>query len=284
MNMDADKPQQRRLTRAEAKARTRTLRSKPPRRSSPAMASLAHRWKRSPSEPGSHRRAVLELHRQGGAVPRADGEPRRTGPPTPAQLLHDEREAPGRRWQALGQQMIDVADKNTESAPLQAEFWLYAVRHPNVMETFAARVRQRREPLERLIGDGFATRRLPRRPGRPLAIVVSALFQGMVRQRRIDPGHVPPELYGDALRWLFTGWRATEASSPGENQCELHTRSNGRQRHPMPCAKRHCGRGTPSWRGDGLPVDREQQRARLGTRANCDLLLVLAHDRPTCSR
>ena len=75
--------------------------------------------------------------------------------------------------------MIDVADKNTELAALQAEFWLYAVRHPNVMETFAARVRQRREPLEQLIGsefskdgggydDDLACR---------VAIVVSALFR-----------------------------------------------------------------------------------------------------------
>jgi hypothetical protein len=40
---------------------------------------------------------------------------------------------------------------------------------------------------------------------------VSALFQGMVRQRRIDPERVSPELYGEALRWLFTGIEACEA-------------------------------------------------------------------------
>jgi hypothetical protein len=88
------------------------------------------------------------------------------------------------------------------------------------METFAARVRQRREPLEQLIGSEFSKDGggydgdLASR----VAIVVSALFQGMVRQRRIDPDNVPAELYGDALRWLFTGIKATERAARGENQ------------------------------------------------------------------
>ena len=112
--------------------------------------------------------------------------------------------------------MIDTADKNMDLVPLQAEFWLYAVRHPEAMEAFAERVRKRREPLERLLAiefdrdggdypDDLASR---------VAIVISALFQGMVRQRRIDQDNVPPELYGDALRWLFTGIRATEGRQP----------------------------------------------------------------------
>ena len=76
-----------------------------------------------------------------------------------AQLLTEgrgqEQELAGRPWQALGQQMIDTADKNMDLAPLQAEFWLYAVRHPEAMEAFAARVRKRREPLERLLTSEF---------------------------------------------------------------------------------------------------------------------------------
>jgi hypothetical protein len=108
--------------------------------------------------------------------------------------------------------MADVADKDMEIAALQAEFWLYAVRHPEVMKTFAARVRRRREPLERLIsaelerdGGGYSGDLAPR-----LATVISALFQGLVRQRRIDPDNVPADLYSEALRWLVTGIRATE--------------------------------------------------------------------------
>jgi AcrR family transcriptional regulator len=131
-----------------------------------------------------------------------------------AQLLADGRGlAEGRPWQALGQQMVDTADKNIDLAPLQAEFWLYAVRHPDAMGAFAARVRKRREPLERLLASEFDHEGgdYPEDLAARVAIVLSALFQGMVRQRRIDPDSVPPELYGDALRWLFTGIRTLEA-------------------------------------------------------------------------
>jgi AcrR family transcriptional regulator len=127
------------------------------------------------------------------------------------QMLQDAHASAGMPWQALGQQMADEADKDLEVAALQAEFWLYAVRHPEVMKTFAARVRRRREPLEQLIAselkrDGGYRDDLAGR----LAIVLSALFQGLVRQRRIDPDNVPADLYSDALRWLITGMRSTE--------------------------------------------------------------------------
>ena len=129
-----------------------------------------------------------------------------------AQVLAEGHPTAETTWTALGQQMIDVADKDIDLAPLQAEFWLYAVRNPEVMDTFAARLRQRREPLERLIEAGL--RRTGQHPGdlaARLAIVVSALFQGMVRQRRLDPDHVSAELYGEALRWLFAGVMACES-------------------------------------------------------------------------
>ena len=115
----------------------------------------------------------------------------------------------GQPWLAFGQQMAGVADKNADLAPLQAEFWLYAVRHPEVMATFAENVRQRRAVLEELIAaelDADGGSYPEGLPGR-LAVVISALFTGMVRQRRIDPASAPPELYSDALRWLLTGAR-----------------------------------------------------------------------------
>lgn len=126
-------------------------------------------------------------------------------------------------WTALGQQMVDVADKDFELAPLQAEFWLFAVRHPEIMETFAAQLRERRAPLEELIAAGLAEDEgeYPADlPGR-VAIVISALFQGMVRQRRIDPANVPAELYSDALRWLFTGLRESESARCGRPDVEM---------------------------------------------------------------
>ncbi len=122
-------------------------------------------------------------------------------------VLFDWHEHADPPWQALGQVMAEVADNDAGIAPLQAEFWLYAVRHPEAMATFASTVRQRRAPLKLMLAneltrfgiedaDDIAER---------ASVVVAALFQGMVRQRRIDPDSTPPELYADALRWLFTG-------------------------------------------------------------------------------
>ncbi len=208
-----EQPRPKRLTRAEAKARTRELlldaASEVFASKGLAGASVEEIAERAGFSIGAlysnfsgKEELFLELmaHRASERV--ADT----------TQLLAEGRGLAGRPWQALGQQMIDTADKNVDLAPLQAEFWLYAVRHPEAMEAFAARVRKRREPLERLLtrefdreGAGYPDD-LPAR----VAIVISALFQGMVRQRRIDPDNVPPELYGDALRWLFTGIRETE--------------------------------------------------------------------------
>lgn len=44
-----------------------------------------------------------------------------------------------------------------------------------------------------------------------MTIVVLSLFQGLVRQRLIEPDSVPADLFGQALRWLMTGLRATAA-------------------------------------------------------------------------
>jgi AcrR family transcriptional regulator len=211
---DAEGARPRRLTRAEAKARTREL--------------LLEAAARTFARKGYTGASVEEIAEDAGfsigalysnfaskeelflalMTERANNRVSDT-----AQLLEGQYPAAGGAWNALGQQMVDVADKNMELAPLQAEFWLYAVRHPEVLETFSAQLRARRVPLEELIASGLdkdGGDYPPDLAGR-LAIVISALFQGMVRQRRIDPANVPAELYGDALRWLFTGLRECES-------------------------------------------------------------------------
>ena len=107
---------------------------------------------------------------------------------------------------ALGRLLVEVADKDADFAPLQAEFWLYAVRNPELMETYAERMREPRRLLTDLVA-----RSVPDadRAGE-LSSIVIALFQGLVRMRRVDPDSVPDELFGRALRWLFTGAEADE--------------------------------------------------------------------------
>ncbi len=107
---------------------------------------------------------------------------------------------------ALGRMLVTVADKDADLALLQAEFWLYAVRNPEAMETLAARMREPHDALERLMGSVLD--HLGRRDivsAGSVATVTLALFQGLVRQRRLDPSSVPDELLGQALRWLFAG-------------------------------------------------------------------------------
>lgn len=106
----------------------------------------------------------------------------------------------------VGRMLIDAADQDTDFALLQAEFWLYAVRNPAVLEAMAERMRQPRHALEELVGQALERQHTP--PGadaRSVATVVAALFEGLVRQRRIAPDSVPEDLFGLALRWLFTG-------------------------------------------------------------------------------
>jgi AcrR family transcriptional regulator len=123
------------------------------------------------------------------------------------------------RRTALGEALVNVADKETELAVLRAEFWLYAVRNPDVMPTLAALRRGNDEAVEQLIVE-----RLPElAKSRPewtsqSAIVVTALFEGLVWLRRLDPDRVGPGLYGQALGWLFTGMNAEAgAARPGGN-------------------------------------------------------------------
>ena len=111
---------------------------------------------------------------------------------------------PGEALHAMNQLMIDVADKDTDFAPLQAEFWLYAVRNPELMGTLAQRMREPRDLLTALVGRSVPD---PLRAAE-LSTVVIALFQGMVRLRVTDPDSVPDDMFGRALRWLFTGAEA----------------------------------------------------------------------------
>jgi AcrR family transcriptional regulator len=95
--------------------------------------------------------------------------------------------------------VVEVADKDVDFALLQAEFWLYAVRNPQVLDRMAARMREPRAALENLVG-GLLDRRPVPAGATPEAVatVVASLFEGLVRQRQIDPGQVPDDLFGSA--------------------------------------------------------------------------------------
>jgi AcrR family transcriptional regulator len=113
-------------------------------------------------------------------------------------------------FDALSQFVVQVAERDHERTPLAAEFWLYAVRHPEAMELIAANLAGQDEELEPVIAaamDQFGT---PQGISpTEMTMVTVLLFDSLVRRRRIDPGAVPDDLFARVLRRLF----AAEAES-----------------------------------------------------------------------
>jgi AcrR family transcriptional regulator len=124
------------------------------------------------------------------------------------QIVNEGDAGEGARLRALGQLLVNVADKEVDFLPLEAEFWLYAVRHREAMQKLAL-PRPQHDGIRPMIENAL------RRRGRDkdvsadaVSTIVRALFQGLVRQRRLHPDSVPEELFGQALHWLFTGIEA----------------------------------------------------------------------------
>lgn len=108
----------------------------------------------------------------------------------------------------LGQLFVEQADHGAEFALLQAEFWLYAMRKPFARRALVERLTVQAEDVRQLL------EAVMRRSGVPASVppalvttVVIALFQGLVRRRQLDPASVPEDLFAQALQWLLRGLR-----------------------------------------------------------------------------
>ena len=107
---------------------------------------------------------------------------------------------------ALAGLLERAAGRDPDLMALRAEFWLYAVRNPEAMGALRLQQRQQADALIGVIGATMERWSTP--PGVPpaeVAAVVLAMFQGLVRQRRIDPDRVSGDLFAQGLRWLFNG-------------------------------------------------------------------------------
>jgi len=214
--MDSNDSPPRRLTRAETKARTRTLlldaAAQEFARKGFAGASVDDIAERAGFSVGAlysnfakKEDLFLELlaGRSGHQLAEA------------AQIVADQDSSVQERRQALGRLLVAAADKDVDLAPLQAEFWLYAVRRPEIQEQLSSQFRTTRDTLAESLAAWARDRGRPGDlPLDALSTVVLALFQGLVQLRRTDPALVPESLYGTALGWLLTGITAlTEESS-----------------------------------------------------------------------
>ena len=118
---------------------------------------------------------------------------------------------------ALAGLLERAAGRDPDLMALRAEFWLYAVRNPDAMGALAAQRREQVDALADLVSVAMQRRGAP--PGvsaRAVATVALAMFQGLMRQRRIDPDRVSGDLLAQGLRWLFAGLYATGPEAPLE--------------------------------------------------------------------
>ena len=128
-----------------------------------------------------------------------------------AEIFENARAGDQQPLSALSAFFAKVADRDTEFAALQAEFWLYAVRNPEAMGIVAAKMDEQvdaLEPLANLIMERFGV--AAGIPPSVVSRVILGLFQGLMRQRRVNPAAVPDDLLAQAIKWLLAGLRVAE--------------------------------------------------------------------------
>lgn len=97
---------------------------------------------------------------------------------------------------------VDTIDHDPDTVLLMAEFWLYAVRRPDILDLVAAFLADVRSGFEDTI-DQFGERDPAAR--RDLASAMQALAYGFAMQRLTDPDAASPSQFVRALEWLVTG-------------------------------------------------------------------------------
>ncbi|WNG80222.1 TetR/AcrR family transcriptional regulator [Mycobacterium sp. ITM-2016-00316] len=133
-----------------------------------------------------------------------------------AHAIREAKAAAGDPLRALGAMLIAMADKEIDVAVLRTEFWLHAVRNPELMRIEAASSAKTLESVR-----GILTDMLDRHGVDVGAINIDdfatttlALFGGLIRQRRIEPERVTEEMFGQALRWQIAGMPRKAEEAP----------------------------------------------------------------------
>ncbi|MBP2452686.1 TetR/AcrR family transcriptional regulator [Mycolicibacterium lutetiense] len=120
---------------------------------------------------------------------------------------------------ALGQVLVEIADNDIEFEAIQAEFWLHAVRNPDAMRILQERSARTLASLREILAEALACNNIDDSVSADgFAVVVLALFQGLIRQRRIDPTRVPEDLFGEALAWQLAGMPKASAETSAEKE------------------------------------------------------------------
>lgn len=112
--------------------------------------------------------------------------------------------------------LLELAEKDSDFAALQVEFWQYASRHPELRDTRARLVREQADVLGALITDVLHREGVELNlPVGDVTTVVMAMVQGLTRRRRLEGSSVSDDLFVEALGWLFSGMRGASAAKKG---------------------------------------------------------------------
>jgi AcrR family transcriptional regulator len=115
--------------------------------------------------------------------------------------------------EALAELLQRTGSPDPDLMALRAEFWLYAVRNPEAMGALTAQRREQIDALVEVVSTAMSRLGVPAGVSASAVATVSlGMFQGLMRQRRIDPERVSGELLAQGLRWLFAGLQAGAAA------------------------------------------------------------------------
>lgn len=123
-----------------------------------------------------------------------------------AHIIESSRAQSADPLQALGEMLIAIADKDIDVAVLRTEFWLHAVRNPELMQIEANSTATTLAAIRGILADMLARNDVDDSVDvDEFATTTLAMFSGLIRQRRIDPERVNQEMFGRALRRQIAG-------------------------------------------------------------------------------
>lgn len=124
--------------------------------------------------------------------------------------------SPEERVAALQEWHAAHHERERHFTVLFMEFWLYALRNPEVRDRVRALERRAHEAVTRLVQESLDSYGVDSPvPARDIASIIIALDSGLCGQAYVDPDTVRPDVFGKALALLTAGVLASGAPRRG---------------------------------------------------------------------
>lgn len=107
----------------------------------------------------------------------------------------------------LPQLLLDVTESEADFIALRSEFLRFANGNPKLKQDLGEQIRERTAALKQVVAMALDQEGLTGPAAHDVTVAVMALTQGLMRRRRIEGAVVSDELFVRALGWLFEGVR-----------------------------------------------------------------------------